>query len=71
MPLSCLKLCSPQLDEEIGEEDLAQASKLDTSSTWTYLINDQPMGDTVYRFMRGVRGASSSRLYGPTCLGGE
>ena len=44
-----------KLDEEITDEDLAQASQLDTSSTWTYLINDQPMGDLSQRFMRGIR----------------
>ena len=44
-----------KLDEEITDDDLTQASQLDTSSTWTYLINDQPMGDLSQRFMRGVR----------------
>jgi preprotein translocase subunit SecA len=43
-----------KLDEEITDEDLAQASELDTSATWTYLINDQPLGDLSQRFMRGV-----------------
>ena len=44
-----------KLEEEIAEPEITEAASLDTSSTWTYLINDQPMGDLTQRFMRGVR----------------
>ena len=37
------------------EADVADAAALDTSSTWTYLINDQPMGDLTQRLLRGLR----------------
>ncbi|MGI8742392.1 MAG: ABC transporter permease [Bryobacteraceae bacterium] len=43
-----------ELDEEVTEADV-EAASLDTSSTWTYLINDQPMGDLSQRLARGIR----------------
>ena len=51
------------LDAEITDDgiDLGPAGLLDTSSTWTYLINDQPMGDLAQRFFRGMA-ASWARL---------
>ncbi len=49
------------LAAEITENgiDLCTAGLLDTSSTWTYLINDQPMGDLAQRFFKGF---AASRL---------
>ncbi len=44
-----------KLEQDVTESDVADAAALDTSSTWTYLINDQPMGDLTQRLMRGVR----------------
>ena len=44
------------LDDAIAatlEEPQAAEGLLDTSSTWTYLTNDQPMGDLAQRFFRG------------------
>ena len=35
--------------------DLAAAGLLGPSSTWTYLINDNPMGDILQRLMRGLK----------------
>jgi preprotein translocase subunit SecA len=37
-------------DSEFRDEDI----QIDTSSTWTYIINDQPMGDFAQRFFKGV-----------------
>ena len=41
---------------EITEDgvNLNQIGLLDTSSTWTYIINDQPMGDLAQRFFKGL-----------------
>jgi hypothetical protein len=39
--------------EEHGE-NIQEAGLLDTSSTWTYIINDQPMGDLAQRFFKGL-----------------
>ncbi|MDQ6760703.1 MAG: accessory Sec system translocase SecA2, partial [Acidobacteriota bacterium] len=44
-----------KVEGEITETEIADAASLDTSSTWTYLINDQPLGDLTQRLMRGVR----------------
>jgi preprotein translocase subunit SecA len=35
--------------------DLKQAGLLGPSSTWTYMINDNPMGDVFERLTRGIR----------------
>ncbi len=40
---------------ETEEAPAAGTVDLDTSSTWTYLINDQPMGDLTERLRRGIR----------------
>ena len=34
--------------------EMQTAGLLDTSSTWTYIINDQPMGDLAQRFFKGL-----------------
>ena len=44
-----------KLEQEITEAAVAESASLDTSATWTYLINDQPMGDLTQRLLRGVR----------------
>jgi preprotein translocase subunit SecA len=43
-------------EAEITEDgvNLNQIGLLDTSSTWTYIINDQPMGDLAQRFFKGL-----------------
>ncbi len=51
-----------KLEGEVTEIDIADAASLDTSSTWTYLINDQPMGDLTQRLMRGVRNKMLGRF---------
>lgn len=35
--------------------DLARAGLLGPSSTWTYMINDNPMGDILQRLLRGMK----------------
>src|SRR4029077_11182055 len=35
--------------------DLAQEGLLGPSSTWTYMINDNPTGDILQRLLRGLK----------------
>jgi hypothetical protein len=42
---------------EIGEQgiDLEREHLTGPSSTWTYMINDTPMGDVLERITRGIK----------------
>jgi preprotein translocase subunit SecA len=42
-----------ELEKDPGE--MEEMELLDTSSTWTYLIDDKPMGDLAQRFFKGWR----------------
>jgi preprotein translocase subunit SecA len=41
-------------DLEKDPEEMEELGRLDTSSTWTYLIDDKPMGDLAQRFFKGM-----------------
>jgi preprotein translocase subunit SecA len=42
------------LEDPDARVSMEEAGLLDTSSTWTYLIDDKPMGDLAQRFFKGM-----------------
>ena len=53
-----------RLEAETEEALATGVVDLDTSSTWTYMINDQPMGDLTERLRRGIRNRVQAAMRG-------